>query len=46
MNYTNRQLESLLLEYIEVFPVVGVTGPRQSGKSTMIMINLIAGSLF
>lgn len=34
--YINRQLEPQLIEYLENFPVVGLTGPRQSGKSTML----------
>lgn len=34
--YITRKLENKLLEYIKYFPVVAVTGPRQSGKSTML----------
>ena len=34
--YLKRQIESKLLEYLEYFPVIGVTGPRQSGKSTLL----------
>ncbi|HCA81693.1 MAG TPA: hypothetical protein DEP53_18340 [Bacteroidetes bacterium] len=36
MPYIHRVLENTLLEYLKIFPVVGVTGPRQSGKSTML----------
>ena len=34
--YITRKLENKLLEYLKYFPVVAVTGPRQSGKSTML----------
>ncbi len=34
--YIPRKLEKKVLDYLEVFPVVGITGPRQSGKSTML----------
>ncbi|MBT4962543.1 MAG: AAA family ATPase [Francisellaceae bacterium] len=36
MLYVKRVLEPVLLEYLDSFPVVGITGPRQSGKSTFI----------
>lgn len=36
MIYKNRVLETKLREYLSVFPVVGVNGPRQSGKSTLL----------
>lgn len=36
MKYVKRNIESKLLEYLLLFPVVAVTGPRQSGKSTLI----------
>ena len=36
MAYINRNLESSLKKYLKVFPAVGLTGPRQSGKSTML----------
>ena len=35
MPYSTRQAESLLKRYLNAFPVVGMTGPRQSGKSTL-----------
>lgn len=35
-NYIPREAESKLLKYLEIFPVVGITGPRQSGKSTLL----------
>lgn len=36
MPYIPRTLESTVSDYLEFFPVVGITGPRQSGKSTML----------
>lgn len=36
MRYINRVAESKLLEYIGFFSIVGLTGPRQSGKSTLL----------
>ncbi|MCH9630160.1 MAG: hypothetical protein S4CHLAM37_01540 [Chlamydiia bacterium] len=36
MKLIARELEKKLKEYIGYFSVVGVTGPRQSGKSTLI----------
>ena len=35
-NYIPRILEKKVMDYLKVFPVVGITGPRQSGKSTML----------
>lgn len=32
----NRTLESKLLQLLEIFPIVSVTGPRQSGKTTLV----------
>ncbi len=37
MRYHHRQLESKLQEYLQNFSVVGLTGPRQSGKSTLLL---------
>jgi hypothetical protein len=34
--YYRRAAESLTKRYLKLFPVVGVMGPRQSGKSTML----------
>ncbi|MBQ0076980.1 MAG: ATP-binding protein [Bacteroidales bacterium] len=34
--YLSRAMEPLLLEASQYFPVVSVTGPRQSGKSTLL----------
>ena len=34
--YIERQLEKILREIIKQFPAIVVTGPRQSGKSTII----------
>ena len=36
MKYRNRVLEKTLQNYLSFFPAVGITGPRQSGKSTML----------
>ncbi len=36
MRYQTRTLQSILTHYLDIFPVVAITGPRQSGKSTMI----------
>lgn len=36
MKYRQRTLSQKLKEYIDFFSVVAVTGPRQSGKSTLI----------
>ena len=36
MEYVKRTLEATVSEYLDSFPVVGITGPRQSGKSTLI----------
>jgi len=35
--YFPRVLEKKVREYLDVFPVVAVTGPRQSGKSTLLL---------
>ncbi len=34
--YIHRQIENTLKNYLELFPAVTITGPRQSGKSTML----------
>lgn len=34
--YIHRELEKTILEAAEYFPVITVTGPRQSGKTTML----------
>lgn len=36
MRYLHRQLEPMLRQYCKRFSVVGLTGPRQSGKSTLL----------
>ena len=36
VGYLKRVLEAKLLDYLNIFPVVAVLGPRQSGKSTLI----------
>ena len=34
--YITRELSDSLLEYREKYPIIAVTGPRQSGKTTML----------
>jgi len=34
--YIHRKLEKTLKKYLSVFSIVGVTGPRQSGKTSML----------
>lgn len=36
MNYVSRQIETCLRDYLKIFPAVSLTGPRQSGKSTLL----------
>lgn len=36
MNYIKRDIEPRILEAANYFPVITVTGPRQSGKTTML----------
>lgn len=36
MLYIQRDIEKSVLEYLTLFPAVGLTGPRQSGKSTLL----------
>ncbi len=36
MDYISRTIEPILRDYLDAFPVVGLTGPRQSGKSTLL----------
>jgi uncharacterized protein len=36
MEYHSRSLEKVLVERLTQFPVVAVTGPRQSGKTTLV----------
>ncbi|MFH1999193.1 MAG: hypothetical protein ABIK28_05910 [Planctomycetota bacterium] len=31
-----REYESLMIEYMGMFPCVGIIGPRQCGKTTLI----------
>ncbi len=38
--YISRIAESTLARYLQAFPVLGVTGPRQSGKSTLLLKSL------
>lgn len=40
MIYKHRVLEKTLNDYLRYFPVVGLTGPRQSGKSTLLQHTL------
>ena len=34
--YYHRVAEDLVKQYLKLFPVIGIMGPRQSGKSTML----------
>ncbi|MCL1981538.1 MAG: ATP-binding protein [Clostridiales bacterium] len=36
MNYVKRDITAKLVDYAKIFPVVYLTGPRQSGKSTLL----------
>jgi len=36
MKYLKRNLEKQIAHYLKIFPAVGITGPRQSGKSTTL----------
>jgi hypothetical protein len=36
MSYIRRIIEPIILRYAQLFPVVAVTGPRQTGKSTTL----------
>ena len=36
MNYINRTLEQVLLKAVQQFPALVLTGPRQTGKSTLL----------
>ena len=38
--YFHRELESTLARHLAHFPIVGIAGPRQSGKSTMLLRTL------
>ena len=40
MKYQHRALENTLRKYLDYFPVIGLTGPRQSGKSTLLQHTL------
>lgn len=37
MAYHKRELEKVLNRYLNSFPVIAITGPRQSGKSTLLL---------
>ncbi len=36
MQYRTRSAEKTIYRYLKAFPVLGITGPRQSGKSTLL----------
>ena len=40
MKYISRAIEKKLDDYLKTFPVTAITGPRQSGKSTLIRYHL------
>ena len=35
--FLKRKLEEKLFKYLNIFPVVGLTGPRQAGKSRLLL---------
>ena len=37
MEYIKRVIEPVIVEYTKSFPVIALTGPRQSGKSTTLL---------
>lgn len=37
MHHRRRHIENILLKRSKIFPVLGVLGPRQVGKSTFLM---------
>ena len=39
MKYFHRVIEDKIKDYLKIFPVVGITGPRQSGKSTTLYLH-------
>lgn len=44
-NYINRNIEPIVLKILEQFPVLVLTGARQTGKSTLLK-NLLQGSRY
>ncbi|PHQ78454.1 MAG: hypothetical protein COB66_08890 [Coxiella sp. (in: Bacteria)] len=36
MKYTPRVIEKVVRQYLKQFPAIGLTGPRQAGKSTLL----------
>ncbi len=36
MEFVPRQIESLILQLVHQYPVITITGPRQSGKTTLV----------
>ncbi len=40
MNYIHRIIEPLVLKGLQTFPSVVISGPRQSGKSTLLIQTL------
>ncbi len=36
-----REIESTVLRLANQFPVIGITDPRQSGKITLVIIELV-----
>src|SRR3989344_7483514 len=36
MNYIEREISQKVIELSKSFPILGVTGPRQSGKTTLV----------
>lgn len=40
MKYVHRVIEDSLFKFLKIFPVTAITGPRQSGKSTLLIESL------
>lgn len=40
MQYINRMIEGVLIRNMNSFPVIRLTGPKQSGKSTLLVNTL------
>ncbi len=36
MNYVHRHIETILGQVVRQYPIITITGPRQSGKTTLV----------
>jgi len=39
--YIKRKIEDVVISAAKQFPVINITGPRQSGKTTLVKNNLL-----